>query len=426
MLLLVSSLTGLSGEMKTYVRIGDLSETAEIYLVLGGDDYVYVDANSVPKAYRSRFKNEDAFRKIDMKEVKEAKKVEENGLTTYKNAAYAKNDSNLYKVGNNQCFIDLNTVPDDMKDKIAKSSKFTHIGTCSGNRQDGIVNMINKMLEAGNEVASTVSADSTTASTETTGNLVVDSKLKEYNNAVDKALDKVLLAFDSELKRLQSKGDLNGHTTLNKIKTDFSEDDSSLKEDLIKDFYSIKSAFKDYGAVKAKEGEKLNKVIDAEIANETKKGNIEGAKGLSEMKGKYESIVGEQIATKGVKNNNGLTVSVNDKPEIWKNDVDLTIDDKKTPFEIYGYVVSPLKKAKISIRSSMPYGSERLKIFINDKALNFENENNHRFVSFSIDKNIFKIHLKNSIAQNSWNFGRLEWKINDGKWVEIPSNCLRF
>jgi len=52
--------------MTVYKRLGDLPETADIYLMLGEEDVVFIDASSIPAEFRARItKNPETFQKVN-------------------------------------------------------------------------------------------------------------------------------------------------------------------------------------------------------------------------------------------------------------------------------------------------------------------------------------------------------------------------
>lgn len=163
--------------------------------------------------------------------------------------------------------------------------------------------------------------------------------------------------------------------------------------------------------------------LEVALRETTKAGDLQEANTIDGLRKALESeLAGGKITGKI---QNGLWLTIGGKRTLWDNKP-LTLPSNKTAVAMEGVLLLTGKVRSVKLRSAKASGSERLKFTVDGKLCEFQTEGNHRYIVAEPQPGSDKVrlHLGDSIAANDWEFGPLEWAINDGKWREIPLRSL--
>jgi len=260
----------LQAELKFYSRLGDLPENAQVYKILDEDEDVFVDANSLPPAYRSRItRNTDVYQKVDMSKVIKGKIPSTNGTVSYEEKWYAKEDAELYQVKDQDTVIDISTASESVKQKV-KSNKdvFTLIGKAKSISKEQVDELEQKIQKLLTEVVG-----ATDQEINDFGSFAIYKAYQKLEQDLFSSKEKLLIEIERELAELIKEGNLRKVKQLKNEKEIFINV-HSVGAFLNHDSYKLKKLARDYQKIKTNSYTKLYDEVKTIRKVELEKGNI--------------------------------------------------------------------------------------------------------------------------------------------------------
>ncbi|MFC5456924.1 hypothetical protein [Prosthecobacter fluviatilis] len=164
--------------------------------------------------------------------------------------------------------------------------------------------------------------------------------------------------------------------------------------------------------------------LEPALREATKAGDLPEANAIDAERKALESELADGKVTGKIEN--GLLLTIGGKRSVWDNKP-ITLPEKKTTVTLTGVLLLTGKVRTVKLRTAKANGSERLRFTVDGKVCDFHKEgSNHRYVIVTPQPGSDKLRLRlgDSIAANEWEFGPLEWSINDGQWREIPRRSM--